>query len=166
MDWKFLFLTAEGRIGRKDFWIGFLIVFAASVVLNIVPVLGQILGLLLIWPQICIHAKRLHDMGRTAWLMLVPFAVTVVCATLAVVTVGAGFLSAAILGSTDADMAAAGSAMAGVGAASAVMGLAMLFGLAFLLWVGLTPSQPGENRFGPPAQPVTGPPPAPPIVEP
>jgi len=90
----------------------------------------------------------------------------VVCATLAVVTVGAGFLSAAILGSTDADMAAAGSAMAGVGAASAVMGLAMLFGLAFLLWVGLTPSQPGENRFGPPAQPVTGPPPAPPIVEP
>lgn len=149
MDWKTLFLSADGRIGRKEFWIGFAILFAASVVLNMLPVIGQIIGLLLIWPQVCITAKRLHDMGRTGWLMLVPVAVAIVCSLIASLTVGASLFSAAILGSSGTDMAAAGSALAGVGAASAVMGVALLVYLAFLLWIGLTPSQEGMNRFDP-----------------
>ncbi|WP_374571799.1 DUF805 domain-containing protein [Phenylobacterium sp.] len=173
MDWKFLFLTAEGRIRRRDFWIGFLIVTVASVVLNILPVLGQIIGLLLIWPQVCLGAKRLHDMGRTAWLMLVPFAVAVVCMTLAVTIAGAGFVAALVLGASQAGHAAAGSALAGLGAASAIMSLAMFAGLGFLLWVGLTPTEPNENRYGPvpplpagpDAPPPSGPPPSAPIVE-
>lgn len=167
MDWKFLFLTAEGRIGRRDFWIGFAILMAASIVLNILPVIGQIIGLLLIWPQVCIHAKRLHDMGRTAWLMLVPFGVTVLCGAMAMAIAGAGLFSAMILGAADAEHAAAGSALAGLGAASAIMSVAMFVGLAFLLWVGLTPSEPHENRYGAAPSPGPGapPPPSNPIVE-
>lgn len=140
MDWKTLFLTAEGRIGRRDFWIGFVLIFVASMVLSIIPVIGQIAGLLLIWPQICIHAKRLHDMGRSAWLMLVPFAVSLVCAILAMMTGGMAMMASGGDGP---------AAWAGAGMAMLFLGLAVLVGLVFLLWVGLTPTQPGENRYGP-----------------
>ena len=162
MDWKTLFLTADGRIGRRDFWIGFAVIFAASVVANMVPVLGQIVGLLLIWPQVCIHAKRLHDMGRTAWLMLLPFAVMVVAMSVAVATVGVSLFSAAMLSHAGSDAAAAGTAMAGLGAVWGAAGLCMLVGVAFLLWVGLTPGQPGENVYGPEPVPAIIPPSAPP----
>ena len=30
-----------------------------------------------------------------------------------------------------------------------LLALSFLVGVAFLLWIGLTDSQPGENRFGP-----------------
>jgi uncharacterized membrane protein YhaH (DUF805 family) len=36
-----------------------------------------------------------------------------------------------------------------------VFGLAFIVNIAFLLWVGLTPTQPGENQYGP--EPVTVP---------
>ena len=146
MDWKTLFLSGEGRIGRRDFWIGFLIIMAASFLLGFIPIIGMIVGLALIWPQVCIHAKRLHDMGRTAWLMLIPMAISL----------GAMVVVAAVGGMA----ALSGDASAVTGAAFGVMGLALLISfvvsLAFLLWVGLTPSQPGDNRFGPPARQLVG----------
>ena len=174
MDWKTLFLTADGRIGRRDFWIGFAVIFAAGVVANMVPVLGQIVGLLLIWPQVCIHAKRLHDMGKTAWLMLIPFAVMAVAMSVAIATVGVSLFSAAMLSHAGSDAAAAGTALAGLGAVWTACGLSMLVAVGFLLWVGLTPGQPGENRYGPapvpaiipPSAPPPASPPASPIVEP
>lgn len=146
MDWKTLFLSGEGRIGRRDFWIGFLIIMAASFVLGFIPIIGAILGLVLIWPQVCIHAKRLHDMGRTAWLILIPMAVSLMAMIVVVAAGGVAALS--------------GDASAVSGAAFGMIGLALLVSLlvslAFLAWVGLTPSQPGDNQFGPPARQLVG----------
>jgi uncharacterized membrane protein YhaH (DUF805 family) len=143
MDWQSLFLSSNGRIGRQTFWIGFAIVFVSSIVLNMVPVLGQLAALALLWPQVCIHAKRLHDMGYSGWLMLIPFGVSVLAAGFAVATGGAAMFSGT-------GYEALGAAMGAVLLAFAV---AFLVGLGFLLWVGLTPSQPGDNRFGPPPVP-------------
>lgn len=137
MDWKNIFLTAEGRIGRREFWIGFAIVFVASLVLGWIPLLGQIIGLLLLWPQICLQAKRLHDMNYTAWLMIIPFAVW--CVIFVFIIMSGGF--AALTG----EASAMGAAM---GMAFLTAGLGGLVSLGFLLWVGLTPGQGGENRFG------------------
>lgn len=166
MDWKFLFLSGDGRIGRKDFWLAFLLIMAVSFVLGMVPILGQLIGLALIWPQVCIHAKRLHDMGRSAWLILAPFGVTIVCMILAGVTGGMAMLSGGLLSEAGAEAVGSGAAMAGFGMVFLFMSAAMLVGLAFLLWIGLTPSQPGENQYGPPAQPVFGAPPPPPSAPP
>jgi uncharacterized membrane protein YhaH (DUF805 family) len=168
MDWRSLFLTAEGRIGRRDFWIGFAMVMGATLVLNMIPVLGQIIGLLLLWPQICLHAKRLHDMGRTAWLMVFPFAIATGAMGMAMITAGASLFSAIQLRNAGSDAAALTTALSGLGAAGLVGSVSMLVGLAFLLWVGLSPGQSGLNRFGaePSRGPLPAPPPAPPLVEP
>jgi uncharacterized membrane protein YhaH (DUF805 family) len=146
MDWKTLFLSAEGRIGRRDFWIGFLMLLAASIVVNLIPLIGGVIGLLLIWPQICLHAKRLHDMGRTAWLLLIPGALSV-ASTIVLTVLG---VVAAFSGDVGAISAAA------YGMIGLVVAVVMVVGLAFLFWVGLTPSEPGENRFGPPARQLIG----------
>ena len=47
------------------------------------------------------------------------------------------------------DEAAGFAMMAAMGPALLLFAVAALVGLAFLLWIGLTDSQPGENRFGP-----------------
>lgn len=137
MDWKGIFLTAEGRMGRREFWIGFAMIFVASIVLGMIPILGQIIGLLLIWPQVCIHAKRLHDMNYTGWLMIIPFGVSCMAIVFAMMSGGLAALTG--------EVSVMGAAM---GMAFLAFGFAALLGLAFLLWVGLTPGQVGENRFG------------------
>ena len=144
MDWQALFLSPRGRIGRQSFWIGFAITFVASLLVNTIPFLGQLLGLLLIWPMIAIHAKRLHDIGHSAVLLLVPFGISLVCMVMAIILGGTALFAAS---ANDMDGI---SILAGLLPALGIMGLAMLVGLAFLLWCGLSPGQPAENRYGPP----------------
>ncbi len=123
-----LLLTPQGRIGRAAFWIGFALVMVLSLLLNLIPgVVGHLLGFVLLWPQVCIHAKRLHDMGRTAWWMLAPVLVLVICGV-------AGF----VLGYSETG----GPSTAAV----APMAVAALCGIGFLLWVGLTPGAAEPNH--------------------
>lgn len=146
IDWKALFLDMNGRIGRIQFWIGFGIIIAVSLVLQIVPIIGQLLGLLLIWPQVAVHAKRLHDMGRTAWLMVIPLVVTIACVVAAVMSGGATVLAAM----RQDDNQALASAAGGIGLTLLFLLLPILVGFGFLLWVGLSRGDPQPNRFGPP----------------
>lgn len=145
MDWRGLFLTSQGRIGRKDFWIGFLILFVAGLVLGVIPLLGFVISLALIYPNVCIVAKRLHDAGRSGWLAAVPYGAGLLYGVLAGVVGGAALFTAA-----------AGGAMTDAGALGAlgmvgVLGFVLvLFLLGFLLWVGLSKGDPGPNRYGPP----------------
>ena len=138
MDFGKLLLSPRGRIGRGRFWIGFLVIMAASLALNLIPgEIGRWLGFVLLWPQICINFKRLHDMGKSGWLLLIPAAVSIVCLALSFV-LGSG-----------AEAYPNQEALAPLAAAGA-------FSLAFLLWVGLSPGKPGANRFGPSPQGAGG----------
>jgi uncharacterized membrane protein YhaH (DUF805 family) len=111
-----------------------------------VPIIGWLLGFLLIWPQIVIHAKRLHDMGHTAWLLFAPFVISIAAFVAAAVVGGAGLLAAMQQGEWSGMWTAAG----GIGLSIILVMIAFLTGIAFLLWVGLSRGQPGENRYGPP----------------
>ena len=106
MDWKNLYLSLDGRINRKPFWLGILalvvvtwilefILFAAfgvSLIPNMDPnadpaaaaaaasaMMGKmmvplgILTLLLLWPSICLYAKRWHDRDKSGWWSLIIF---------------------------------------------------------------------------------------------
>ncbi|WP_306141733.1 DUF805 domain-containing protein [Roseibium sp. MMSF_3412] len=79
-----LLFGTEGKIGRGRFWIGFLILFVAGVLLSLavtglVLAFGQLghwigfaLLLLFLYPALVLSLKRLRDRGRahiSAWLV-------------------------------------------------------------------------------------------------
>src|SRR5690242_19896978 len=78
MDWKTLYFDANGRIGQRDFWLGYLILIGVSVIVGFIPVIGQIAQLVLTWAGVCLMSKRLHDFGKTGWLAAVPYAIGIV----------------------------------------------------------------------------------------
>ncbi|CAN5321417.1 hypothetical protein BH10PSE1_BH10PSE1_01060 [soil metagenome] len=145
-DWRALFLEANGRIGQKDYWIGFGIVFAVNIVLSWLPLIGFLVSLAAIYAGVCVSSKRLHDMGRSGWLAAIPY----------------GALAAAIVFSTISVIGMIGAAnydngmgfMAGAGALGLLWTAASLISLGFVIWLGVTPGQPGDNRYGPPPKPL------------
>jgi len=154
MDWKFLFFTADGRIGRQNFWIGVLILLAVNVVLGWIPLIGWLISLVGIYCSVCLYSKRLHDMGKSGWLQLIPFGIGAVLLVIGMAVGGMAMMTGWAMhpgGAYDGSMPAAG--WAGMGVFMGLMGIAGLIGLIFLLWMGLTPGEPGDNRYGPP--PVT-----------
>ncbi len=81
-----ILFNPKGRISQAEFWRGLIILVGLSIVLTVISVyspvtIASIVGfvsLLLIYPIICVYGKRLHDNGRTAWLVLVVLLVYVV----------------------------------------------------------------------------------------
>jgi uncharacterized membrane protein YhaH (DUF805 family) len=73
IDWKNLFISAEGRLARTHFWV------AASLLLGVLliyeamtgPVSRWIFGWMvypiLTFMGVCVLAKRFHDRGRSGW---------------------------------------------------------------------------------------------------
>lgn len=144
-DWKTMLFSFEGRLRRSHFWIGWLILLGVGVVAGWIPVLGGLISLLLIWPNLAIGVKRLHDMGQTGWLIVVPWLVTVVG-----IFVGFGMIGmSAIMNASALQAEDPLAIMALIGPAFGLFGLLLLVNLGFLLWIGLTDSQKGDNRFGP-----------------
>ena len=152
MDWKTLFLDATGRIGQKDFWIGWLVLFGAGFIIGLIPIIGFLFALANLYFSICLHSKRLHDMGKTAWLLLVPFGVSLVGMAIAFALGGAAMFAGAMGGD---DAAAAAGAAGGMVIFGLVFLIILVVNIGFLLWVGLSKGDPMDNRFGPPrAQPL------------
>jgi len=143
LNWQDLFLTAGGRIGRKAFWIAAALLVVAGMILNLLPVVGPLAALALIYPWTCVLAKRLHDAGRSGWLVLIPAAPSAASGVLAL-------FAALAMG----NVATAGAAFATAGLALSVSMIAALIGLGFLLWAGLKPGDDAPNRYGAPAAPL------------
>jgi len=138
LDWQHLLLGFSGRTSKRDFWIGFAALFGAGIVANLLPLVGALAGLALVYPWTALMAKRLHDFGRSGWLVLIPAAPAALSGVLA--------LFAALAMNS---VATAGAAFATAGFAVLVSTLAILVGLGFLLWVGLKDGDAGSNAYGP-----------------
>ena len=79
VDWKYLFTTFEGRIGRRDWWTGVVVLFVASVIVSILfgdtGLVSFILSILIFLAGLALHVKRCHDRGKSGWwclLLLIP----------------------------------------------------------------------------------------------
>lgn len=145
MDWKTLFLSAQGRMGQRDFWIGFIALFVANMIVgNLGPL--SFLGLVLIYPAVCIYAKRLHDFGRSGWLMMIPFGASLAGVVIMFMAGGAALLGAASGSST----AAGAGALMGGGVILIVALAILVISIGFIIWVGTRPSDGGDNLYGPP----------------
>jgi uncharacterized membrane protein YhaH (DUF805 family) len=151
MNWQALFLSHHGRIGQKDYWVAVLILIVAWIVSHALHVLAPLIWLLLIYPWVCVIAKRLHDFGRSGWVILVPVAVDIAALCLAIVFGGASLVSAGYAAwSGGFDPSTWAVLLGAVGAMLVFLGIAGVVKIVFLLWVGLHAGDPGENRYGPP----------------
>lgn len=144
-DWQKLLFSFEGRTRRSHFWIGWLICLGVSVVGGWIPILGGLISLALIWPNLAISVKRLHDMGKSGWLAAIPWVVTIVGVIVGVAMIGVS----AITNQAALDREDPTAIFALIGPAFGFLALLLLVNLGFLLWIGVTDSQPGDNQFGP-----------------
>lgn len=138
MNWFPLFLSLDGRIGRKEFWIGAVALVGVGLLANLMPILGPLVSLALMAPWTCLMAKRLHDFGRSAWLVLIALIPSAGSAALGLFTA---------LAATNA--ATMGAAFAGAGLTLAASFIALIVSLGFLIWVGVKPGDLQPNAYGP-----------------
>ncbi len=158
MDWRTLFLSPEGRMGQKDYWIGMAILFVAWVLSHALHILAPLVWLLLIYPGVCVYAKRLHDFGQSGWLILAPAAIACAAFILAMLFGGMGVIGAIwTMATMGTSPTAWGALIAGLGVMAAFLCVALVAKLVFLLWVGLSAPDPGDNRYGPPPTSLTTP---------
>lgn len=137
MDLKQLLLSPSGRIGRRSFWIGLIAIFVISFVASFVLTIGvsiirgekssalvaPLVQLALIYPSVCITAKRLHDLGRSGWWQAPVYALWIG---------GVGFSTIGVPG------------LGGL-----AMIVALLGGLVLSIFTGFVAGSAQPNRFGP-----------------
>ena len=128
MNFDTLFVNPAGRTARGEF-IGALITLLAVFAFYHFLVPGrnsQWVQLVLLFPAIVLHARRLHDLGRAAWPLLVPAALIVATAWLYL------FIP--------------GSQAKGI-----VTVAALIVSAGFIVWGLVAKGQAEANRFGKPA---------------
>ncbi len=153
MNWQTLYLSADGRIRRKEFWIGALILMIVWVLSPLFHVLAPMIWLALLYPWICVFSKRLHDFGKSGFLILLPFAVGALALMAAVIVGGIGGIGALITAANGGSEPSSWAVVFGaLGVALSFLAVAALVKFVFVLWVGLSPGDRGENRYGPPPE--------------
>ena len=129
MNFESTYVDPRGRTSRGQF-IGGVIPLVAAVVLYVVLVGGVTGGwclMALLFPALVLHARRLHDMSRTGWLVLVPGVLNAAAIWLHYITRDGGQLK------------------------DSVTLAALAVSAAFVLWGLLRKGKAKANRFGEPA---------------
>jgi len=154
-------LSFRGRIGRKTFWLGYILpLIGASIVANILDAalglvapfdadampadmsgqvgpIGTIVSVLFIWPSLAGSIKRLHDRDRSGWWI----------GAFYLLSIGGAFLMGlSVLAGISGGAAQAGASIIFIVA----LGLALLgLGIWLIVETGFLRGTPGPNRFGP-----------------
>ena len=86
MDWKYLFTSFEGRIGRQQMWMGIIVLMVVSLVASVArhacsaPSTAStgyrhhqraLPRCVSIYPAVALYAKRWHDRGKSGWWTLI-----------------------------------------------------------------------------------------------
>ncbi len=135
------YINFSGRAQRPEFWCFTLFSFVTQAILNFIPFVRWIYGLVLLLPSLAVTARRLHDTGRSARWLLVPAGVALGWAII---------IGAATLVESDGGDGGDG----GDGFESLIILLLFgliwsLFGLIALTIVLAQPGTTGPNRYGP-----------------
>ncbi len=160
-----LYFSPKGRIGPSVFQQSAIILIVIGFVLNMlnmfVPMLMPLTvlaGFVLLWPWICLWVKRLHDAGKSGWMLLLVIFVMIVLSMIS------SFIVRLFVKINPADVQAAmanahGFAemmKAGMAANKPLMLPNAIAGVIVQLIVVLggnavLKSDPEENHYGPPA---------------
>ena len=160
----------SGRATRAEFWWWVLAVFIVSIALGMVDavievlsgwdgfsLLSGIFSLAVLLPNLAVTVRRLHDIGKTGWWVLVWIVLGVgPWLILAGLVVGAVWGSLVAVGSAPGPVEAIGDLVTGLALVwvLAILGLifAILVSLAIVIWQIVWLARQGEagaNRYGP-----------------
>ena len=68
---QFLYaLNFKGRSSRSEYWWSYLFNFLLGLALNFVPLIGGLLSVAMIIPVVALAIRRMHDIGKSGWYML------------------------------------------------------------------------------------------------
>jgi uncharacterized membrane protein YhaH (DUF805 family) len=142
--------SPNGRIGQQDYWIGLLIIIGGNIVASVLPVIGFILWLVLVWMGVAVYGKRLHDAGKSAWLHVIPWAITIVTFIIGVVMIAMAGVTAGLMSDGgDLSPEQIGALLSGGAGGLAVMSLSTLVWIGYTIWVGVMKGEPQANAHGP-----------------
>ena len=131
MRWLGVFSSARGRIDRRTFWAGVVVLAIFTAALQFLGPIGRLSSLVLTAPLICLLSKRLHDLGRSGWFSAIPCGLAAASALVLNLTAdGPGVPEDVIFG--------------GFLAASAFA----VVGLVFIVRIGLGKRDPDPNAYG------------------
>jgi uncharacterized membrane protein YhaH (DUF805 family) len=72
------YATFSGRARRKEYWMFTLISTIISIIIGIIAgvikfeLLGSIYSLAVLLPTIAVGVRRMHDVGKSGWFLLIP----------------------------------------------------------------------------------------------
>lgn len=147
MTFTQVLFSPNGRITQGQFWAGWAVLVGANIIGSLIPFLNLFVLLGLLYVGICVYGKRLHDMGRSAWIHAIPWGL------------GLGFMIAMmasmwpllmVIGENPDIEPDAQMMMEGGGGTAMIWWLvSLLMWIIYTIWVGASRSQPAENLHGP-----------------
>jgi uncharacterized membrane protein YhaH (DUF805 family) len=142
------YVTFSGRASRSEFWYWALFTVLAGVVAAMLDAvlrtrgLQGVLSLVLLLPNLAISVRRLHDSGKSGWLLLIFGGI----ACFGAVVFGLAVVGAAVAAFRD-------ESLVGSGLFLLLGGLVGFFctvpPVIYLLYLYTRPSEPAPNRYGP-----------------
>jgi uncharacterized membrane protein YhaH (DUF805 family) len=147
MSFTDVLFKPTGRIEARQFWPGWAVLVVANIVGSFIPILSILIYFGLIYPGVCIYGKRLHDMGRSAWLVSIPWGIGFVLGI-----VGLFLSMPEVMELSQDDPAALEDPMIAMSVLQpylACIGVGMLIWLGLTAWVGTAASDPNDNKYGP-----------------
>jgi len=139
-----VFAYLNGRSGRTEFWIGIAILFVVGIGLTLFQIAGASAVTTFLW--VILWARRLHDLGKSGWTILIPVGLMLLASFGAFAFGGDELVQAmrsAQANSGEISERGARLLLIFAGAIVVIQG-------GFTIWLGSKSGEPGSNRFGPP----------------
>lgn len=128
------YIKFSGRARRSEYW--FWILFSSLV--QLIPLIGPIMGLVTLVPTLSVTSRRLHDIGKTGWWQLWMFLMSVVVWMTAIV----GLIFALFVASKEDG---------GVELLLALAAVSFIAGIGIIAWWVIwmvRKGEPGPNKYG------------------
>ena len=130
------YFTFSGRARRSEYWLWVLFACLA----HVIPLIGWLIGLVIIIPSLAVTSRRLHDIGKSGWYQLLFFAASAVAWT--------GFVLFLILGfgALEEENRLPAKFLFSLSTVAAVVAIAVI--VILVIWF-VRKGDEGPNKYGP-----------------
>lgn len=133
--------TFTGRIRRSEFWWGVLGIWIITLLLSLIPIVGQILCIFLGIVNLAMTFRRLHDTAHSGWWIGVPLLLSLIAIAILIGSIG-------ITGLTEGDAKAIAGASMGALVVAGLLYLAAGIMQIIVFIFCLMDSQQIANKYG------------------